>query len=138
MSARTSGYELLGSSWSRRYAVAIFAAVAAVFFVGLGLLAGEQSVAISGAVVMGTYALLAFMGGRTGTLRMLRGDYDEREQRFDHRALSVSSTAVGLALLILWARDVLDGRLGTVPQWLLALMGATYGVTILYYRWRDR
>lgn len=126
------------SRFVERYAVAIFSMVLAVVLVIVGQVAGDNRFSVASGGVMVVYAIVAWIGGRTGRLRFLRGEYDEREQRFDHRALYVSSTAVGIALFVAWVRDVINGEVGTLPMWLLLLSGLSYAVSISFFSWRDR
>ena len=82
------------SRFAERYAAAIFALVMAVVLVIVGQAAGDNRFSVASGGVMVVYAVVAWIGGKTGRLRFLRGEYDEREQRFDQRALYVPSTAV--------------------------------------------
>ena len=126
------------SRFVERYAVAVFAVCLAVVLVIVGQVAGDDRFSIASGVAMGVYAAIAWVGGRTGRLRFLRGEYDEREQRFDHRALYISSTIVGIALFVAWIRDVINGEVGTLPMWLLLLSGLSYAVSLAFFSWRDR
>lgn len=125
--------------WMRRYSVALFFAFCGVVAVAVGWWTGDGGVAVVGAVFMGPYALIAYIGGgRTGRIRTLRGELDEREQVHDYRAFVVSASMVLAVLLVLWVRDLLNGNLHRQAQWLLALFGASYGLTHVYYWWLDR
>lgn len=125
-------------SWTQRYSVALFSAFCVVVAAAIGWWTGDWEIAVAGAVIMGPYALIAFIGGRTGRFRTLRGDHDEREQEQDYRAFVAAGNVILAVLLVLWVRELLDGNINSLPQWLLALFGASYGLTHVYYWWRDQ
>lgn len=77
--------------WFRHYFVATLTAALAIIFGIASLLVEDRSAPAGGAVALALYALLAFFGGRTNRFHMVRGDFDEREQTFDHHALAVST-----------------------------------------------
>lgn len=122
--------------WFRRHVVATLTAALAIAFGIASLLAEDRSAPAGGAVALALFALLAFIGGRTNRFHMLRDDLDERERALDHRALAVSYGVVGLILVALFVRDLINSEVGGLPMWLLTISGLTYGSTLLYYRWR--
>lgn len=124
------------SGWLAQYGVAILSSILASVFVVVSLLAEDGSAAAGGAVVMGAYAVLAFIGGRIDRFHVLRGVFDEREHMLDHRASTVSYLVVGLILMALFIRDLLANEVGGLPMWLLTISGLTYTATLMYYRWR--
>ena len=126
------------SSWAERYGVALFSIVAALVMVIVGVSVDDSGFAFAGLVVMGGYAVVAAWGGAHGRFQLLRGEYDERERQFDYHAHRISSTLIGLILMVLWFRDITYGNYTGWPQYLLALWGATFGCVIAFYYLRDR
>ena len=125
-------------SWNTRYGAAVASLLIGVVLAGIGLASGDTFLAVDALVVMGGLAAIQAVAGRYGWLRSLRGERDEREEMRHLQAFQISALVTGGVLFALWVRDVFNGELGTQSQWLLALMGASYALALLFYHWRDR
>ncbi|MFZ1994914.1 MAG: hypothetical protein WAU75_12450 [Solirubrobacteraceae bacterium] len=81
-------------------------------------------------------AVFAF-GGRSETIRGLRGDgRDERFHAMDTRATLVSGMVVMIAVVVASLVSVADGHNGAPYSWLGALFGLTYLASIAWLRIR--
>ena len=81
-------------------------------------------------------AIFAF-GGRSETIRGLRGDgRDERFAQIDLQATALAGLAVIVALIVAWMVAIARGQSGNPYGWLLAIGGLTYVLAVAYFRWR--
>jgi len=81
-------------------------------------------------------ALLAF-GGRSETIRGLRGDgSDERVRRIDLAATAFAGTAVIVAIIAAFLVEVARGRSGMPYAWLGAVGGVAYVGAVVALRIR--
>jgi hypothetical protein len=91
---------------------------------------------ISFAILAGFGALVLF-GGRSETIRGLRGDgRDERFRQIDIHATAVSGIAVITAIIIAFIVDVARGHDGSPYSWLGAIAGLAYLIAVAVFRAR--
>ena len=94
----------------------------------------------SGLVSFGVLALtgaLVLFGGRSETIRGLRGDMrDERFQRIDIHATAFAGTVVIVAIITGFLVEVARGRDGNPFTWLGAIAGAAYLAAVIVMRVR--
>lgn len=94
-----------------------------------------------GAVGLGVLAVFGVflrLGGGSDTIRGLRGD--GRDERFELMRLKASSLAgrvVILAVVVAYLIEAAQGQSGAPYNWLSALAGATFLLTIGVLRWRS-
>lgn len=87
--------------------------------------------------VMAAFGLLVLVSGRSETVRGLRGDgRDERFAQIDLRATAAAGQVVIVVLAVAWLVAVARGQSGQPYDWLLAISGLTYLLTIAFFRWR--
>lgn len=92
-------------------------------FVSLAILAG--------------FGLLILLGGRSETVRGLRGDArDERFRRIDIHATALAGLAVIIAVIVGFLVELARGHDGNPYGWLGAIGGITYIVAIIIFRIR--
>lgn len=127
-----------GRSFAQRYGAALGSLALGLLLLGVIWASGEAELALSAFAVMAVLAVVQAVAGHYGKLRALRAEYDEREDVLGLRAFQVSGLVTGAALLALWVRDILNGEIGSQAQWLLALMGASYGLALAYFHIRGR
>lgn len=87
--------------------------------------------------VMAVFALLILLGGRSDTIRGLRGDgRDERFARLDLVATAIAGNAlIGIVIgAVIW--EWAHGRDGTPYVQLGAISGVVYLVAVGFLRWR--
>ncbi len=115
-----------------------------LFCVSLGLVIGvAQWVGGHGIRGLGSFAIMAgfgalvLLGGRSETIRGLRGDgRDERFRQLDMRATALSGNAAIAAILIGFVVEVSQGHSGMPYTWLGAVAGIAYLTAIVVLRLR--
>ena len=86
---------------------------------------------------MVVFAAVFAFGGRSETIRGLRGDgRDERFQAMDMRATLISGSVVVIAVVVASVVSVANGHNGTPYSWLGGLAGLTYVASIVWLRIR--
>lgn len=87
--------------------------------------------------VMTVVGALILLGGRSETVRGLRGDgRDERWERIDLHATAIAGTAAITAIIAMCLWEWGHGRDGSPYAQLGALAGVSYVVAIAFMRWR--
>ena len=115
-----------------------------LFAVGLGLamaaaewIGGDLAGGLWALGVMVVFAALVLFGGRSETIRGLRGDgRDERFRQIDIHATAISGLAVILAIVIGFAVEVARGHNGSPYTWLGAIAGLAYLAAVIVFRIR--
>jgi hypothetical protein len=87
--------------------------------------------------VMTAFGVLVLLGGRSETIRGLRGDgRDERFRQIDIHATALAGLAVILAVIIAFIVELARGHNGNPYSWLGAIGGVTYIAAIVVFRIR--
>jgi hypothetical protein len=90
----------------------------------------------AGSVIV-LFGLFVLLGGRSETIRGLRGDgRDERFRRMDVAATALAGTVVICVLVVTWMVEVARGHDGNPYGWLSAVAGLSYVGAIAFMRWR--
>ncbi len=114
------------------YAVGLGLVVCGAEALGGHLVRGVESLAI-----MAVFGLLVLIGGRSETVRGLRGDgRDERFAMIDLRATAIAGSALVVAVLVAWLVELARGRDGSPYTWLAGVGGAAYVAAVAFLRWR--
>jgi hypothetical protein len=114
------------------FAVALGAIVFVAQWVGGNPHSGLVSFAILAAA-----GVLILLGGRSETIRGLRGDgSDERFRRIDIHATALAGLAVITAIIIAFLVELARGHNGSPYSWLGAIGGLTYIAAIIIFRIR--
>ena len=101
------------------------------------LIGGSPGSGLISLVIMSGFGLLILLGGRSETIRGLRGDErDERFRMFDIHATALAGLAVILAIIVAFIVELAKGRSGNPYGWLGAIGGVTYLVAIVVFRIR--
>jgi hypothetical protein len=114
------------------FALALGAACFTAFVIG-----GDTGAGVSAFVIMAVLALVFAVGGRSETIRGLRGDgRDERFARIDLVATAIAGNIlIGLVIaMALW--EWAHGRDGTPYSQLGAITGLAYIAAVAFLRWR--
>lgn len=86
---------------------------------------------------MVVFAAIFAFGGRSETIRGLRGDgRDERFHAMDMRATLTAGTVVLMAAIVASVVSAVNGHNGAPYNWLAALGGLTYIASIVWLRVR--
>ena len=88
-------------------------------------------------VALAVFAALILFGGRSETVRGLRGDgRDERFRTMDIHATAFAGTVVIVALIVGWLVELGRGHDGSPYGEVMAIGGVAYLVAIAFMRWR--
>jgi drug/metabolite transporter (DMT)-like permease len=83
------------------------------------------------------FGLLILVGGRSETVRGLRGDgRDERFRTIDIQATAFAGLALITALIVAWLVELARGHDGSPYGELMAIGGVAYLAAIGFMRWR--
>jgi drug/metabolite transporter (DMT)-like permease len=120
-----------------KWFVPLFAvALGAVVFVAQWIGGDPHSGLVSFAILAG-FGALVLLGGRSETVRGLRGDgRDERFRLMDRDATALAGIAVITAVIVAFIVEVARGHSGEPYTWLGAIGGVTYLVAIVVFRLR--
>jgi hypothetical protein len=115
-----------------------------LFSVALGVIM-LAAMSIGGAVgwgfvslgIMVAFGALVLVGGRSETIRGLRGDgRDERFAQIDLRANAFAGLALIVAVIVAFLVSVANGQSGAPYDWLGAIAGLAYLVAVAVLRVR--
>ena len=108
----------------------------AIVFVAQWIGGDPHSGLVSFAILAGA-GLLLLLGGRSETIRGLRGDgRDERFRRIDIHATALAGLAMITAVIVAFLVEVARGHNGNPYSWLAAIGGVTYIAAIIIFRIR--
>ena len=114
------------------FAVALGAAFLAAMWLG-----GDPKTGLFSLAVMIVFGALILFGGRSDTIRGLRGDgRDERFRQLDIAATAIAGLAVITAIIAAFLVEVARGHDGSPYAWLGAIGGIAYLVAIAVLRMR--
>jgi hypothetical protein len=114
------------------FSVALGLVMLAALWVGGSPRAGLESLAI-----LTGFGALILLGGRSETIRGLRGDgRDERFRQMDIHATALAGTVVIGAIIIAFIVEVARGHDGTPYSWLGAIGGLAYLIAVVALRLR--
>lgn len=116
----------------------------ALFSVALGLLilaaqwvGGDPGGGLVSLGIMTAFGAVLLFGGRSETIRGLRGDgRDERFRQIDIQATALAGLAVIIAIIIAFVIALAHGRSGEPYTWLGAIAGCTYLAAVIAFRIR--
>jgi len=114
------------------------------FSVGLGLvmmaaiwIGGDFALGLQALAVMTIFAAIVLFGGRSETIRGLRGDgRDERFRQIDLAATALAGMAVITAIIVAFVVEVAQGHDGRPYSWLGAIGGLAYLAAVVVLRMR--
>jgi hypothetical protein len=115
-----------------------------LFAIALGLvvfvaqwIGGDPGSGLVSFAILAGFGLLVLLGGRSETIRGLRGDgSDERFRRIDIHATAVAGLAVISAIIVAFLVEVARGHSGSPYSWLGAIAGVAYLVAVVVFRIR--
>jgi hypothetical protein len=98
---------------------------------------GDPGSGLVSLAILAGFGALILLGGRSETIRGLRGDgRDERFRRMDIHATALAGLAVITAVIIAFIVELARGHTGEPYTWLGAVSGVTYLVAIIAFRIR--
>jgi hypothetical protein len=115
-----------------------------LFSVALGLvifgaqtIGGDAGSGLVSLAIMTAFGALILLGGRSETIRGLRGDgRDERFRMIDIHATALSGLAVIVAVIVASVIELARGHSGAPFTWLGAIAGITYLAAVVVFRMR--
>ena len=115
-----------------------------LFAVGLGLvmlvaqwIGGNPLAGLGSLGIMSAFAAVVLFGGRSETIRGLRGDgRDERFRAIDMQATAIAGLAVITAIIVAFVVEIARGQSGHPYDWLGAVAGLAYLAAIVVFRVR--
>ena len=111
-------------------------ALGGIVFVAQWIGGDPHSGLVSFAILAGA-GLLLLLGGRSETIRGLRGDgRDERFRMIDIHATALAGVAVIYAVIVMFVIELARGHNGNPYGWLGAIGGITYIAAIVIFRIR--
>jgi len=114
------------------FAVALGGVVFAAELVG-----GDATGAVIALAIMTAFGGAILLGGRSETIRGLRGDgRDERFRRIDIHATALAGLAVIYTVIVMFVVELARGHNGEPYSWLGAIGGFTYIAAIIIFRIR--
>jgi hypothetical protein len=118
--------------WVPLLSVALGIAVFVAQWIG-----GDPSGGLVSLGIMTSFGALVLLGGRSETIRGLRGDgRDERFRQIDIHATALAGLAMILAVIIAVIVELARGHDGNPYAWLGAIGGLTYIAAIVLFRIR--
>jgi hypothetical protein len=130
----TDRRRLTKSKW---YLPAVSVFLGGVIFAAQAIGGHPGQGAVSFAILAGV-GLLVLLGGRSETIRGLRGDgRDERFARMDIHATALSGMAIITAVIVAFLVEIAQGKDGMPYSWLGAIGGLVYIAAIVVFRLRS-
>src|SRR5262245_30788474 len=122
---------------SSKWFIPLFALGAGLVIFGAQWIGGDLGGGLVSLGILAGFGLLVLLGGRSETIRGLRGDgKDERFRQIDIHATAIAGLAVISAILIAFVVELARGHDGRPYGWLGAIAGLAYlaAVTVLRLR----
>jgi hypothetical protein len=115
-----------------------------LFSVALGLvmfaaqwIGGSPGSGLQSLGIMTAFGAVILLGGRSETIRGLRGDgRDERFRQIDIHATAIAGLAVITAIIVAFVIELARGHNGFPYAWLGAIAGFSYLIAIIVLRLR--
>jgi hypothetical protein len=115
-----------------------------LFCLGLGVvllvaswIGGHPGAGVGSLAIMAGFGLFFLLAGRSETIRGLRGDgRDERFAQIDLRATAATGMVLIIALIVAFLTQLAQGHSGSPYDWLCAIGGVAYVLSIAVFRWR--
>ena len=120
-----------------RFFVPLVAAVLGIVAFVVQWIGGNPASGLGSFAIMAGFGALILFGGRSETIRGLRGDgRDERFREMDIHATALAGIAVIGAILVAFFVELAHGHDGAPYSWLGAIAGVTYLVAVIALRLR--
>jgi hypothetical protein len=128
----------LNSLRRTRWFQPLFAVLLGVVVLVVMSLGGHSSRGGVGLAVLAAFGAFLLLGGRSDTVRGLRGDgRDERFELMRLKAAGLAGRVVVLAVVAAYLVRVAEGHSGAPYSWLSALAGITFLLSFGCQRWRS-
>jgi hypothetical protein len=120
-----------------KWFVPAFSVAAGLVIFGAQWIGGDPGSGLVSLGIMTGFGALILFGGRSETIRGLRGDgRDERFKTIDIHATALAGLAVITAVIIGFVVELARGHSGEPFTWLGAIAGLTYLAAVVIFRIR--
>lgn len=120
-----------------RWFLPLFSAVLGLVIFAAQSIGGHAVGGLESLAIMTVFGALILFGGRSETIRGLRGDgRDERFRQIDIHATALAGLAVILTIIVAFIVELARGHSGAPYDWLGAIAGLTYLIAIVVFRLR--
>ena len=120
-----------------RWFLPLFAVALGVVMFVAQWIGGDPKSGLGSLGIMAAFGALVLFGGRSETIRGLRGDgRDERFRQIDIHATAIAGLAVITAIIFAFVVELARGHNGFPYAWLGAVGGVAYLVAIVVFRLR--
>jgi hypothetical protein len=120
-----------------KWFVPLFAVLLGIVVFVAQWIGGDPGSGLESLAIMTAFGAVLLFGGRSETIRGLRGDgRDERFRQIDVHATALAGLAMIIAIIIAFVIELARGRTGSPYAWLGAIGGLTYLVAIVIFRFR--
>jgi hypothetical protein len=120
-----------------KWFVPLFAVALGIVVFAAQWMGGDPGSGLESLAIMTAFGALLVFGGRSETIRGLRGDgRDERFRQIDIHATALAGLAVIIAIIIAFVIELARGHSGSPYTWLGAIGGFTYLIAIVIFRIR--
>ena len=125
--------EMTKSKWF----LPLFAVALGLVIFGAQWIGGDPLSGLGSLGIMTAFGGLVLFGGRSETIRGLRGDgRDERFREIDIHATAVAGLAVISAIIVAFIVEIARGHSGDPYTWLGAIGGLAYLIAVIVLRLR--
>lgn len=125
------------SVWRSKWWIPLICLVAGLGYLLAFSVGGQPSMGLVGLGVMLLFGVAVLAGGRSETVRGLRGDgRDERFAELDLRATAFAGVALILAVIVAFMVEIARGHSGEPYGGLGAIAGISYVVAVVWLRLR--
>ena len=115
----------------------LFATALGILVFAAQWIGGDPGGGLVSLAIMTAVGALFLFGGRSETIRGLRGDgSDERFRQIDLHATAIAGLAVIAAVIVAFVIELARGHSGSPYSWLGAIGGLTYVASIVVFRIR--
>ena len=120
-----------------KWFVPLFAVVLGMVVFAAQWIGGDPGSGLESLAIMTAFGALIRLGGRSETIRGLRGDgRDERFRQIDIHATALAGLTVIVAIIVAFVIELARGHNGSPYAWLGAIGGLTYLIAIVVLRIR--
>jgi len=125
--------DVMHSKWT----IPVFSVVVGLILLGANIAGHQLGLGLWSLALMTVFGLAVLFGGRSETIRGLRGDgRDERFAMLDLQATAIAGLALIIAVIVAFIVEVARGHSGEPYDWLGAIGGLAYIAGVVYLRIR--
>ena len=120
-----------------KWLIPLFAVALGLVMLGAQWIGGHPRAGFGSLGIMAAFGALVLLGGRSETIRGLRGDgRDERFRQLDLQATALSGVVVIMTIIVAFIVEIARGQSGAPYTWLGAVAGLAYIAAIVLFRLR--